>query len=498
VRFCLFLSGTEFVAASLPDAATLVSPPPVRPGIADARAAVERALEAPVDGEPFAEQVGERDRVLIAFDGPAFPVPPLRADPRAAAIEALIAALDRRGVPLERISLLCASGVSRIYRPTELAHVAGVAAMASHDAACHDAEDLARLADFGQTAEGEPLELDARLNEADLVVTVSLAQAPPQGGFATLVGGLASPRTARAFYSAQSLAAHTPFDPEAPFHRALLRAGKVLEKKLRLFHVELALDTRLLARTPAVSHGTLPRPLAAWNRVPQALRERAARFVHGEYQLLGAFAGSTNAAHQSALAALEIANVARLERPVDIAVVGVPSIGPYTLASRTNPVLAATTAFGYLLGWRPGPPLFRPGGAVILLAPLREEFDRVTHLPYVEFYERVLAQTRDPRVMADQHEMRFVGRPEYISAYRRRHAFHGLHPFFAWYLAWSTLSQAGRVYAVGAARAPAERLGFEAVATLEEALARAREHLGTKDASIAALAAPPAFGIRVG
>ncbi len=496
--FCLFLSGTDFVAAALPDAAAVITPPPFRRGLADAKGAVERALEAPVDGKPFAEQVGERDRVLIAFDGPAFPVPPLRVDPRAAAIEALIGALDRRGVPLERISLLCATGVSRIYRPTELAHVAGVAAMASHETACHDAEDLSRLADFGQTSEGEPLELDARLNEVDLVVTVSLAQAPPQGGFATLVSGLASPRSARAFSGAKSLAVHTPFDPEAPFHKALRRAGKVLERKLRLFHVELVLDTRLHTRTPALNQGVLPRPLAAWNRVPHALRERAARLVHGEYQLQGAFAGSTNAAHQSALAAIEAGNVARLERPVDIAVVGVPSVGPYTLSSRTNPVLTAAAAFGYLLGWRAGPPLFRPGGAVILLAPLREEFDRATHLPYVEFYERVLAQTRDPLVMADQHEMRFVGRPEYIAAYRRRHAFHGLHPFFSWYLAWSTLSQAGRVYAVGAERAPAERLGFEAVGTLEEALARARERLGAKDASIAALAAPPAFGLRVG
>jgi hypothetical protein len=499
VRRCLFLSGTEFIAASLPDETALIEAPPPGPAIgpAEVRAAVARALEAPVDGKPFAEQVAERDRVLIAFDGPAFPVPPLRIDPRAAALEALIAALDRRGVPLERIFLLCAAGVTRIYCPTEMAHVAGVQAMASHESACHDAEDLSRLADFGASADGLPLELDARLSEADLVVTLSVAQAPLQGGFATLVGGLASAHTARALYSAANLVRHSPFDPEAPLHKALESAGLALEKKLRLFHVELALDVRASARQLALQGGALPRSLAAWNRVPQALRERASRLVHGEYQLLGAFAGTTAAAHRRALAAVEAANVVRVERAADIAVVGVPSAGPFADGGRTNPVLAASSAFTYLLGWREGPPLFKPGGQVILLAPLREEFDRAAHLPYREFYERVLAATRDPFAMAEHEETLFAGRPEYVSAYRRRHALHGLHPFHTWYFAWSTLSQAGGVFAVGASRPVAQRLGFQAVSSLEEALAQARERAGGAQASIAALTSPP-FGVRVG
>lgn len=498
MRRCLFLAGTEFVAASLPGETALIEPPPPRPaGPVDVRAAVARALEAPVDGAPLAERVSERDRVLIAFDGPAFPVPPLRIDPRPAALEALIALLDRRGVPLERIFLLCASGVTRLFRPTEIAHVAGVQAMASHESACHDAEDLARLADFGSSEDGLPLELDARLGQADLVITLSVTQAPPQGGYATLVGGLASARTARALYSAENLARHSPFDPAAPLHRALDSAGRALEKRLRVFHVELALDTRLSARPPALQGDALPRPIAAWNRIPLALRERASRLVHGEYQLLGAFAGSTAAAHQRALQAVAQANVVRVERPADIVVLGVPSTGPFSDGGRTNPVLATCNAFAYLLGWRAGPPLFKPGGQVILLAPLREDFDRAMQLPYREFYERVLASTRDPFAMAAHEETLFAGRPEYVSAYRRRHALHGLHPFQSWYLAWSTLSQAGAVYAVGASRAVAQRLGFQPAETLAQALERARERAGVGGASIAALASAP-FGVRVG
>ncbi len=498
MRRCLFLSGTEFVTASLPDDTLFIEPPPPRPaaGPVDVRAAVARALEAPVDGKPLAELASERDRVVIAFDGPAFPVPALRVDPRPAALEALIALLDRRGIPLERIFLLCAAGVTRIFRPTEIAHVAGVQTMASHESACHDAEDLSRLADFGDV-DGLPLELDARLREADLVITLSVAQAAPQGGFATLVGGLASARTARALFSAENLARHSPFDPGSPFHRALSTAGVALEKKLRLFHVELALDARVSSRPPALQAGALPRPLAAWNRVPLSLRERASRLVHGDYQLLGAFAGSTEAAHQRALQAMEAANVVRVKQPVDVVVLGVPAAGPFSDGGRTNPVLAACNAFGYLLGWRAGPPLFKPGGQVILLAPLREEFDRASHLPYLEFYNQVLAATRDPFAMAARDEDRFAGRPEYVSAYRRRHALHGLHPFHAWYLAWSTLSQAGGVIAVGASPAVAQRLGFQEAETLVQALDRARERAGGRHATVAALTSPP-FGVRVG
>jgi len=154
---------------SLPDDAQLILPPETLPGIADVKSAVTRALEAPLDGLPLAERLTARSKVLIAYDGPGFPVPPLRVDPRLAALEAILAALDARGLPLRNVSLVCSTGLTRLFRPPELARIVGVTALASRASSCHDAEAIDRLAVFGKTTEGELVELDAALTEADLL-----------------------------------------------------------------------------------------------------------------------------------------------------------------------------------------------------------------------------------------------------------------------------------------------------------------------------------------
>ncbi len=495
----LLYSGTEVLPAKLPGDARLVMPPKIGPGFADVKAAVSEALAAPVDGKPLAERIHERSKVLIVFDGPGFPVPPLRADPRVPAIEALLVALDARGLPLQNVSLLCATGVTRQFHNTEISRIAGVPAMASHHGRCHDAEDLDRLAVLGATSEGEQVELNAALGEADLVVTLSLAQAPVQGGFSTLLPGLASVACARAFLTAENLAAgETPFAEGSRLQRALRRAGKVLEKRLQIFHVELALDTRLWFK-PMIGllrpKSEIPKPVSAWNSIPEPIRARASRLFRSEYQVIGVAAGSVGAAH-GAMSELLLERSYVSAKQSDVVVLGVPAVAPHTLNSYTNPVLDVALAFGYVLAWTDGKPLVKKGGVVVLLNPLRERFDKPVHAAHAAFYQKVLADTRDPREMAERHEHLFAGRPELVGAYRKKFAFHGVHPFHLWYQASSVLSKVGRVVVVGASKKVADRFGFEAARDLEEALSMARESAG-RDASVAVPVIPPAFGVRV-
>ena len=498
----LFYSGTELIPANLPDDARLIMPPEVGPSVGDVRAAVARALEEPLDGKPLDERVTERSKVLVVFDSPAFPIPPLRSDARPAALEAIATCLKQRGVPLDHLTLLCSSGITRIYSATEIARVSSAPTLAGHPVACHDAEAIDRLATIGTTTQGELIELNDAVTRADLVVTLAIAQAPVQGGWTTLMPGLASVASARAFLTAKNLSEGiTPFEPESRFQKALRRAGKVLEKKLDLFHVELALDTRMWFKAVIDflrPEGEVPAPVAAWDRIPEPIRARASRLFHSEYQTIAVAAGSVDAAHERIRQVLLERCYTEVGSQADVVVLGVPAVAPHTLNSYDNPVLDVASAFGYVLAWHQGRPLVRKGGSVVLLTPLHERFDRPTHLPYVEFYEKVLAQTRDPAQLAERFETLFSGRPEYVSAYRRRRAYHGLQPFHLWYQACNVLAKVGKVFVVGAGKQAAERFGFTASASFEDALDAAREAAGGAGATLAAPVLPPAFGMRVG
>ena len=94
----ILLAGTEFVTPELPDGVTLIHPPQPQPGLRSVRAALRRALAEPLGSKPLAERVSERDRVLIVFDSPDFPVPPLREDPRGPAIAEILQTLRDRGL----------------------------------------------------------------------------------------------------------------------------------------------------------------------------------------------------------------------------------------------------------------------------------------------------------------------------------------------------------------------------------------------------------------
>jgi hypothetical protein len=365
---------------------------------------------------------------------------------------------------------------------------------------CHDAEALDRFWQVGTTTSDEPVELNAAVREADLVVTVSLVQAPLNGGFHTLVTGLTSARCSRVLFSARNLSqGPTAFEPQGSgLHKAIRRAGKLLERKLEIFHVELAIDTRMWAAPVArmaPTEGVLPRALAAWAAVPEPLRARASRLFHADYQTIAVFAGSTEKVHSRILEVLEERCCVHVDKQADVAVLGVPTVTPHSTHSLGNPVLAVSSAFGYQLAWHHGGPIFRKGGALIVFAPLVERFEKPRHLAYLRFYEDVLSETRDPMEMASKYEISYSGRPELVSAYRRRNGYHGMHPFISWYLASNTLARASKVFAVGAATKPAERMGLIPVATLEEALAGAKEAVGKTEPSIAVPLMPPIFGL---
>ena len=107
-----------------------------------------------------------------------------------------------------------------------------------------------------------------------------------------------------------------------------------------------------------------------------------------------------------------------------------------------NPLLVQVMALGYLFNLYRGKPLLKKGGMMILTHPCSDEFDHEHHPRYIEFFNRLLPETRDAMTLEHKYEDEFAKNPSYIEMYRRGNAYHGAHPFFMWY--WGENGRAAR------------------------------------------------------
>ncbi|MBI4366360.1 MAG: transcriptional regulator, partial [Deltaproteobacteria bacterium] len=98
------------------------------------------------------------------------------------------------------------------------------------------------------------------------------------------------------------------------------------------------------------------------------------------------------------------------------------------------------------------------------------------HPSYIDFFHRILPQTRDAHTLQRKYEAAYATDPRYIQMYREGHAYHGVHPFYMWYWGENGRAHIGKIIVVGSenAHVPAI-LGWERAATLAEAIDRARD-----------------------
>jgi hypothetical protein len=134
---------------------------------------------------------------------------------------------------------------------------------------------------------------------------------------------------------------------------------------------------------------------------------------------------------------------------------------------------------------------------LVFANPLAPVFDRKVHLAHEEFYEKVLRFEREPEAIHQRFESYFAGRPEFVSNYQRRFAFHGTHPLYGWYLSHPTRRRAGRIIVAHGDPRACARLGFTPAVDVEDALEKARAFLGMEAPKVTALALPPPFWAKV-
>src|SRR5216684_2957714 len=444
----LFQFGEGVRLEKLPLGSRIVYPPDPLEPIAHPERAVKRALARPLEDDPLKSLLRRGMKLTIAFDDLSLPLPPMAApDVRQLVMEEVIDMAAEAGV--EDIHLIAALGLHRRMTADEIRHIVGDRIFTTFwpdRLYQHDGEDPEANVYIGKTAQGEEVTLHKRAAESDLVVYVNLTLVPMDGGHKSMSTGLASYRGIRAHHNVKTLLGSRSYmnPPDSALHHSCIRQGQLIEDTVRVFHIETTVNNHAF---PAIANFMQKRE-TDWTAQDQAM------FL---------------ATNQLSV---------RVEGQTDIVTIGVPYLGPYNVNSPMNPVLVVCMGVGYLFNFYRNKPVLRKGGVLILTHPCRYEFDAVQHPSYIDFYDEVLAETTKPLEIEAKYELRFAEDPWFRQLYRKSNAYHGAHPFYAWYWAAHAMEHAGYIIIVGGERDVVHRLGFKCATTLEDAFEMAEQTVG--------------------
>jgi hypothetical protein len=490
-------SGSRLAVVTAPDDAVLLrSRPPAERGV-DVAAAVRDALRFPLSGAPLEALATRGGRVTLVVDAPELPLPGAANDPRRFALAAVIDELERLGVASERQTILVAGGLNRRAGQRELEALLPPmpARRFRGRAVAHDveADDLRPLA----SAAGVPLRVNPLLLDTDLVVTVTAAESVLHGGPAALLGA-AGTEALRAATASSLL--ETSGEGGWPLGLELERA---LGARVPVVGASLVLDPpRLLGRFRGFpwDDRTLSQlarsPLRRVSVLPAAVRRKLLQDLPRELQAVAAFGGPPSVAHAEALLRGIARRSARLERPLDAIVVGMPWKHHHAPRERLNPITVATVALGLALRlWRDDFPVVE-GGTAVLLHRLSRHFAHGSQDPYRDLFHAL----REGRTAADlaAAERAAAADERALAAYRAGRACHPLLPYADWESCRPALDRLGAVVVAGCRDHSAARtLGFVPTHGLAAALEMAHGRAGGH-ARLGLLLAPPYVPLEVG
>lgn len=498
--------GEGFLREKFPEGTRVIYPPPPLDPLPNVKQAIRQALARPEGCDPLFALLKPGMKVVIGVDDISLPLPMMRTpDVRQEILEVVVDLLADYGV--DDIEIIVALSLHRRMTDAEIRRMVGPRIWRQfwpERLYNHDAEDPDGMKVVGETRHGEKVVLNRKAVEADLVIYANINLVPMDGGHKSVGVGFCGYETLRAHHNPDTLKASWSFmDPaKSDLSRKVDRIGKVVAEHLNIFTIETTLNNKMygrqlqfLAKNEDEWSGTdeLAFKALQWtlSRMPPAAKRAFLHKIPAEYGVTGVVAGRTEAAHKKTLEACYRQYSVPVSGQCDVLVSGIPYLCPYNANSIMNPLLVHCTGLGYFFNMYRGQPLLRKGGVLVLCHPLEDEFHPDHHPSYIEFFHRLLPETRDSKVLEAKYEEQFARDPTYVQMYRRGNAYHGVHPFYMWYWGEAAMHHVGKVICVGARnQRVAEILGWETASTIDEALGEARAFLG-KAPEITLLHHPP-------
>ena len=498
--------GEDFLEEDLPVGTRVIYPKPPIQGLPNPRGAIRYALNHPLGCDPLHAQLGPGMKVTVCMDDISLPLPPmLTPDVRQTVLEIVLEMLSDYGI--DDVHLIVANSLHRKMTESEMRRMVGSKIHRKFYPDryyCHDAEDPDGIVNLGMTAQKEPVRLNRRAVESDLVIYVNINLVPMDGGHKSVTVGLCDYESLKPHHEPQTIIDSDGYmDPSrSELSRKCERMGKLVDEHMNVFHIETVLNNRMyfdqldfLAKNEDdfTEGDKLKLKATIWSlkKMPRAAKRAFMHAIPAHFQLIGCYAGRTELVHQKTLERSYEQYAVPVQGQCDILILGIPYISPYNVNSILNPILVQVMGPGYLFNMYRGKPLVRKGGVIILTHPCYDEFDHEFHPSYIEFFNRLLPETRDAFTLREKYEEEFAKNPSYIQMYRRGHAYHGAHPFFMWYWAENGRRHVSRIIAAGAETPHVPQLlGWERAQNLAEAVSMAKSTMG-RSAEITMLHLPP-------
>ncbi len=501
----ILFSGDQLVEVDLPVGSRVIYPKKPMEPLNDVKSAIRYAINHPEGSEPLYAKLRPGMKVTIAIDDLSMPLPPMETpDIRQQMLEVVMDLLKDYAV--SDIEMVVATAFHRPMTDTEIKRMVGSKIFNEYwpdRLYNHDAELPDGMVFLGTTKEGYDVEINARAAKSDLLIYLNLTFVPMNGGFKSVGTGLAGYRTLKNHHNPHTIRKTKSYmDPNSTDRESselstrMESIGRFINEKLDVFHIESTINNRMFGK-PLDILGKNEDDLTDWEErtlrgimkslkwLPQPARQAIFEKVPAPYGVIAVHAGETEAVHQMILEKCFQQLAVPVKGQSDIVIFPIPYISPYNVGAFLNPLLVSVMAEGYLFNLHRGAPLLKKGGTIIILHPCTDKFDKDQHLAYVEFFHKLLPQTRDAMELHKRFEKEFSRNPAYIQMYRSGKAYHPTHPFYMWYWGENGRQYRGRVIVVGADNEYIPKiLGYETAATMSDALRMAKETAPTPDPSI--------------
>lgn len=504
--------GENFLQEDLPVGTRVIFPRPPLAGVPNVKAAIRYAINHPEGMEPLHALLKPGMRLTCVIDDISVPLPPMvTPDVRQTILEIVLELAADSGV--DDVHLIIANALHRRMTEGEMKRMVGPKIFDAYYPDRyynHDAEDPDGMVALERTTHGEEVSVNRRVAESDLIVYVNVNFVPMNGGHKSMGTGVSNYASLRHHHNPKTIRASDSYmEPKtSALYKSNERIGRNIDKHLKVFHIETALNNRMFGgptdflskkeedytETDRLKFQAMR---FALSKLPRAAARKVLNSVPAPYDVTGVYAGATEPTHAKTLETSYKQYVVPVEGQSDIVIFPIPFVSPYSVNSILNPLLVQVMGLGYFYNLNRGVPLVKKGGVLILLHPAYDEFDPEHHPSYIEFFHRLLPETRDSMKLEHKYEREFAENPSYVHLYRKGNAYHGVHPFYMWYWGENGRQHVGKVIVAGAENNHVPALmGWDRTDTLTEAIEEARGFMG-RSASISLLRIAPTVMVDV-